>query len=85
VSSELTTTSSKEPQIENPKMKLLTTSLSILAVGGILAGANAASRWMCQQFTNLLRTFRISSLHPASGYLTPIGVDAGQAEGAATG
>jgi hypothetical protein len=28
------------------------------------------------EFTNLLRTFRISSLRPASGYLTPIGVDA---------
>ena len=38
-----------------------------------------------QKFTNLLRTFRISSLHPASGYLTPIGVDAGRFEGAATG
>ena len=28
-----------------------------------------------QKFTNLLPTFRISSLHPARGYLTPIGVD----------
>jgi hypothetical protein len=28
-----------------------------------------------QEFTNLLRAFRISSLRPASGYLTPIGVD----------
>ena len=34
-----------------------------------------------QKFTNLLRTFRISSLHPASGYLTPIGVDAGRLRG----
>jgi hypothetical protein len=34
-----------------------------------------------QKFTNLLRTFRISSLHPASGYLTPIGVDAGGLRG----
>jgi hypothetical protein len=28
-----------------------------------------------QEFTNLLRIFRISSLRPASGYLTPIGGD----------
>jgi ketosteroid isomerase-like protein len=34
-------------------------------------------RWVgyIQEFTNLLRTFRISPLRPASGYLTPIGVD----------
>src|SRR5215471_10960590 len=30
-----------------------------------------------QEFTNLLRTFQISSLRPASGYLTPIGVKKG--------
>jgi hypothetical protein len=28
-----------------------------------------------QEFTNLLHAFRISSLRPANGYLTPIGVD----------
>jgi hypothetical protein len=38
-----------------------------------------------QKFTNLLRTFRISSLHPARGYLTPIGVDEPKASGPSDG